>query len=152
MIDKFKEGLKPDVLMEIMQMTMLIPPATLMAFTLENWIELAIRRDDMIFSSQRFNPRANIPSTSSYRPNASASSSKPFTPRAPQDKGRTQNVKVPDEEKQRRRKESLCIKCSKPGHNMSKCRTGWSYKGKEKVQGKASSKPMEDEYETESEN
>jgi hypothetical protein len=66
MIDKFKEGLKPDVQMEIMKMTMLIPPDTLLAFTLENWIELAIRTDDMMFSTQRFNPKANIPSSSSY--------------------------------------------------------------------------------------
>jgi hypothetical protein len=36
MIDKFKEGLKPEVRMEIMKMTMLIPPTTLLAFTLEN--------------------------------------------------------------------------------------------------------------------
>jgi hypothetical protein len=152
MIDKFQEGLKPDVQMEIMKMTMLMPSAALLALTLENWIELAIRTDDMIFSSQRFNPKANIPSASLHRPNMSALAPKPFTPRAPQDKGKTPNVKVPDEEKQRRRKESLCIKCGKPGHNMSECRTGWSYEGKEKVQGKASSKPMEDEYETESEN
>jgi hypothetical protein len=66
MIDKFKEGLKPEVRMEIMKMTMLVPPVTLQTFTLENWIELAIRTDDMMFSSQKFNPKVNIPSTSSY--------------------------------------------------------------------------------------
>jgi hypothetical protein len=66
MIDKFKEGLKPEVRMEIMKMTMLAPTAALQAFTLENWIELAIRTDDMMFSTQKFNPKANIPSTSSY--------------------------------------------------------------------------------------
>jgi hypothetical protein len=152
MIDKFKEGLKPDVQMEMMKMTMLMPAVALQALTLENWIELAIRTDDVIFSSRSFNPKANIPSTSSHRPNVPTSTSKPFAPRAPQGKGKTQNVKVPDEEKQRRRKESLCIKCGKPGHNMNECRTGWSYKGKEKVQGKASSMPKEVEYETESEN
>jgi hypothetical protein len=152
MVNKFKEGLKPDVRMEIMKMTMLMPENTLRALTLENWIELAIRTDDMIFSSRSFNPKANIPSTSSHRPNVSTPTSKPFTSWTPQDKGKTQNVKVPDEEKQRRRRESLCIKCGKPGHNMSECRTGWSYKGKEKVQGKAASVPKEVEYETESEN
>jgi hypothetical protein len=152
MVDKFKEGLKPDVQMEMIKMTMLMPENTLQALTLENWIELAIRTDDMLFSSRSFNPKANIPSTSSHRPNVSTPTSKPFTSRTPQDKGKTQNVKVPDEEKQRRRKESLCIKCGKPGHNMSECRTGWSYKGKEKVQGKAASVPKEVEYETESEN
>jgi hypothetical protein len=135
-----------------MKMTMLMPVVALQALTLENWIELAIRTDDMIFSSRSFNPKTNIPSTSLQRGNASTPASKPFTPRSPQDKGKTQNVKVPDEEKQRRRKDSLCIKCSKPGHNMSECRTGWSYKGKGKAQGKASSMPKEVEYETESEN
>jgi hypothetical protein len=152
MIDKFKEGLKPDVRMEIMKMTMLMPAVALQALTLENWIELAIRTDDMIFSSRSLNPKANVSSASSHRSNVPTQTSKPFTPRSLQDKGKTQNVRVPDEEKQRRRKESLCIKCGKPGHNMSECRTGWSYKGKEKVQGKASSMPKEVEYKTESEN
>jgi hypothetical protein len=82
----------------------------------------------------------------------STPSSKLATSRPTQDKARAQNVKVPDEEKQRQRKEGLCIKCGKPNHNMSECRTGWSYKGKEKVQGKVSSTLKEDEYETESEN
>jgi hypothetical protein len=152
MINKFKEGLKPEVRMEIMKMTMLAPADALQAFTLENWIELAIRTDDMMFSTQRFNPKANIPSTSSYRPSGSGLPSKQTTSRPSQEKGKMHNVKVPDEQKQRWRKDGLCIKCGKPNHNMSECRTGWSYKGKEKVQGKASSTPMEGEYETESEN
>jgi hypothetical protein len=51
MVNKFKEGLKPDVRMEMIKMTMLMPENTLQALTLENWIELAIRTDDMLFSS-----------------------------------------------------------------------------------------------------
>jgi hypothetical protein len=152
MIDKFKEGLKPQVKMELMKVTMMITPDVVSGWTLENWIELAIRTDDMLFSSQKSNPKANTPSTSSYRPSGSTSTSKPATSRPTQDKAKTQNVKVPDEEKQRRRKEGLCIKCGKPNHNMSEFRTGWLYKGKEKVQGKASSTLKEDKYETESEN
>jgi hypothetical protein len=105
-----------------------------------------------MFTSQKFNPKVNVPSPSSYQSNVSPSSSKTVTFSPSRDKAKAQNVKVPDEEKQRQRKEGLCIKCGKPNHNMSECRSGWTYKGKERVQGKASSTPKEDEYETESEN
>ncbi|QRV83709.1 Retrotransposable element Tf2 protein [Ceratobasidium sp. AG-Ba] len=58
----------------------------------------------------------------------------------------TTMVRIPKEEKDRRRKERLCIKCGKAGHVMKDCRGQWTY-NKTKVQGKASTEKESNEQE-----
>lgn len=77
------------------------------------------------------------------------------TPRSTIPSSDTPNF-VPKEEKERRKKEGLCIKCGRKGHGFAECRTGWKMtkdEGKEdrkdKGKGKEKGNVVKIEEETE---
>jgi hypothetical protein len=55
---------------------------------------------------------------------------------APTVQGKAATMSVPKEEKDRRMKEGICIKCGKGKHRFALCKTGWYYENKDNVQGK----------------
>jgi hypothetical protein len=143
LIDQFKHGLKPEVKQELQRIIMYANGASM---TLEECIDVACKADDLLYTNKTLNtqsrPYQNNPSKWS-KPNANATN-KGNTPLS---KGK-EMIKVPDAEKDRRRREKLCIKCGKAGHQVKECRGNWTYENK-KVQGKAA---IEAESDSESEN
>ena len=81
--------------------------------SLEQLITFACRIDDILFLT------------------ADRKEDRTWTPREPV-QGRTGTISVPQEEKDRRSKEGICVKCGKGKHRFALCQTGWHYEKKEK--------------------
>jgi polyhydroxyalkanoate synthesis regulator phasin len=137
LIDKFKEGLKAEVRQELQRIVMYSDDQEM---TLEQWIAIACKADDLIFSNQKLNATGK----SSASSNPQWSKAKTFGNATAQTTKGKEVVKVPEAEKDRRRKEKLCIKCGKSGHQVKDCRGNWTYE-KHKIQGKASVEVVDDD-------
>ncbi|KAG9125013.1 hypothetical protein FRC07_009315, partial [Ceratobasidium sp. 392] len=151
LIDRFKAGLKPSVQQELMRLSMIAGQENIN--TLEAWIALAAQANDLIFANQKLNPKGPL---GGYQAptgrNKSYQGSKQTASQTGTSNRQTNTVKIPDQEKERWRREKLCINCGKSGHVMKDCRGKWTYEGKPKVQGKAGVIEEEDEDKSESEN
>ena len=131
LIDQYREGLKPGVKQELFKQEMQHEEES-KSWDLETWMRMACRIDDMLFTHNKVYAKAGSPEESRKEeintdPVGKAGSTIPFP------NSRNKGVLVPDEEKDRRRKEGLCIKCGKKGHTLVKCRGIWSYEPKGKV-------------------
>ncbi|QRV96858.1 Retrotransposon gag protein [Ceratobasidium sp. AG-Ba] len=133
LIDKFREGLKPEVRKELTRITMLMEDNQ--TVTLEGIFQAACKFDDMIFTNHRFNLTGPGPGSSNWNQQRGGPSGNKGTNNSQRNK-QTTIVRIPKEEKDRRQKEQLCIKCVKKGHMMKDCRGQWTY-DKGKIQGKA---------------
>jgi hypothetical protein len=81
---------------------------------LENWIEYAIRMDEVMFQGKE---RKVITGRAASTTSSNAS----------------QGTRVPEEEVKRRKEKGLCIKCGKAGHKIRACRsTKWIGPGETK--------------------
>lgn len=106
LIGLFKKGLKPEVRMELLKAE--ANPAT-HQYMLENWIEFAIRMDEVMFQGKDRERKAIT--------GKAASTTSTNTSQGP---------RVPEEEIKRRKEKNLCIKCGKAGHRVRACRsTKW---------------------------
>ncbi|QRV87035.1 Retrotransposon gag protein [Ceratobasidium sp. AG-Ba] len=147
LIDKFREGLKPEVRKELTRITMLMEDHQ--TVTLEGIFQAACKFDDMIFTNQRFNSTGPGLGSSNWNQQRGGPSGNKGTNNSQRNK-QTTIVRIPKEEKDRRRKEQLCIKCGKKGHMMKDCRGQWTY-DKGKIQGKAGTERNTDTQDPESE-
>ncbi|QRV92650.1 Retrotransposon gag protein [Ceratobasidium sp. AG-Ba] len=121
-IDVFKKGLKHNVQQELLKATITQDTS---AFSLEKWMEVAIRIDDLLFTGRSLNSNTN--SNQGNRDNRSQ-------PKATQAKVGT----VPPEILRDRRNNGQCLKCGRKGHMIRDCRSKEWYPGKkdEPVKGK----------------
>ncbi|KAG8706287.1 hypothetical protein FRC09_002490 [Ceratobasidium sp. 395] len=154
LMDKFKLGLKPDVQQELRKGNIYVDSAE--EGSLEQWIALACKIDDILYENQKLMRKREQGSTHSnwapknqgtntnrnaQGPNKSTGTTKPKS-----------TVRIPLEEKNRRKAAGLCLKCGNPGHIMADCKGDWTF-NKRKVQGKASAeKDQEKGWDSESEN
>ncbi|QRV96908.1 Retrotransposon gag protein [Ceratobasidium sp. AG-Ba] len=147
LIDKFREGLKPEVRKELTRITMLMEDHQ--TVTLEGIFQAACKFDDMIFTNQRFNSTGPGLGSSNWNQQRGGPSGNKGTNNSQRNK-QTTIVCIPKEEKDCRRKEQLCIKCRKKGHMMKDCQGQWTY-DKGKIQGKAGTERNTDTQDPESE-
>ncbi|QRV98627.1 Retrotransposon gag protein [Ceratobasidium sp. AG-Ba] len=121
-IDVFKKGLKHNVQQELLKATITQDTS---AFSLEKWMEVAIRIDDLLFTGRSLNSNTN--SNQGNRDNRPQ-------PRTTQAKVGT----VPPEILRERRNNGQCLKCGRKGHMIRDCRSKEWYPGKkdEPVKGK----------------
>ncbi|QRV97679.1 Retrotransposon gag protein [Ceratobasidium sp. AG-Ba] len=121
-IDVFKKGLKHNVQQELLKATITQDTS---AFSLEKWMEVAIRIDDLLFTGRSLNSNTN--------PNQGNCDNK-SQPRTTQAKVGT----VPPEILRERRNNGQCLKCGRKGHMIRDCRSKEWYPGKkdEPVKGK----------------
>ncbi|QRV87193.1 Retrotransposon gag protein [Ceratobasidium sp. AG-Ba] len=147
LIDKFREGLKPEVRKELTRITMLLEDKQ--KVTLEGIFQAACKFDNMIFTNQKFNSTGSGLSSSNWNPQRGISLGNKGTSNTQKGK-QTPIVRIPKEEKDHRQKEQLCIKCGKKGHMMKDCRGQWTY-DKGKIQGKAGTERNTKTQEPESE-
>ncbi|KAG8682359.1 hypothetical protein FRC09_016822, partial [Ceratobasidium sp. 395] len=155
LIDKFKISLKPEVQKELLRISMWGEDEAAKA-TLEEWITLACKADDLAFNIRKLDPVRRFGSNQSHwaprnkntlRSDKNTGNSRNTGTTKPKD-----TVRIPLEEKKRRREAGLCMKCGKPGHVMKDCRGDWTYNEK-KVQGKAGKElDQGKEWDAESEN
>ena len=129
--DQYREGLKPGVKQELFKQEMQHEEES-KSWDLETWMRMACRIDDMLFTHNKVYAKAGSPEETGKEeantdPVGKAGSTSSFP------NSRNKGVLVPDGEKDRRRKEGLCIKCGKKGHTLAKCRGIWSYEQKGKV-------------------
>ncbi|QRV97851.1 Retrotransposon gag protein [Ceratobasidium sp. AG-Ba] len=121
-IDVFKKGLKHNVQQELLKATITQDTS---AFSLEKWMEVAIRIDDLLFTGRNINSNPN--SNQGNRDNRS--------------QNRTTQAKagrVPLEIIRERRNNGQCLKCGYKGHMIKDCKSKEWYHGKreEHVKGK----------------
>ncbi|QRV88421.1 Retrotransposon gag protein [Ceratobasidium sp. AG-Ba] len=134
-IDVFKKGLKHNVQQELLKATITQDTST---FSLEKWMEVAIRIDDLLFTGRSLNSNPN--SNQGNRDNRSQ-------PRTTQAKVGT----VPPEILRERRNNGQCLKCGRKGHMIRDCRSKEWYPGKkdEPVKGKeAKTEEVKDDKES----
>ncbi|QRV89302.1 Retrotransposon gag protein [Ceratobasidium sp. AG-Ba] len=121
-IDVFKKGLKHNVQQELLKATITQDTS---AFSLEKWMEVAIRIDDLLFTGRNLN--SNLNSNQGNRDNRS--------------QNRTTQAKagrVPLEIIRERRNNGQCLKCGHKGHMIKDCKSKEWYHGKreEHIKGK----------------
>ncbi|KAG8683243.1 hypothetical protein FRC08_014400 [Ceratobasidium sp. 394] len=151
LVDKFREGLKPEVREELTRMAIYSGSDT-DEWTLDNWVIFAGKADDMVYTSHRnshkkeSNQNRNAQTSSTDRGKSAITSNAPKAPNP-------NVVRIPDEEKKRRRDNGLCLKCAKPGHMIKNCKGKWTLEpttNSGTVKGKAAKTPSE--YSSDSEN
>ncbi|QRV88081.1 Retrotransposon-derived protein PEG10 [Ceratobasidium sp. AG-Ba] len=121
-IDVFKKGLKHNVQQELLKATITQDTS---AFSLEKWMEVAIRIDDLLFTGRNLNSNPN--SSQGNRDNR------------PQNKTTQGKAgRVPLEIIRERRNNGQCLKCGHKGHMIKDCKSKEWYHGKreEHVKGK----------------
>ncbi|QRV93052.1 Retrotransposon gag protein [Ceratobasidium sp. AG-Ba] len=121
-IDVFKKGLKHNVQQELLKATITQDTS---AFSLEKWMEVAIRIDDLLFTGRNLNGNPN--SNQGNRDNKT--------------QNRTTQAKagrVPLEIIRERRNNNQCLKCGYKGHMIKDCKAKEWYHGKreEHIKGK----------------
>ncbi|QRV92876.1 Retrotransposon gag protein [Ceratobasidium sp. AG-Ba] len=121
-IDVFKKGLKHNVQQELLKATITQDTS---AFSLEKWMEVAIRIDDLLFTGRNLNSNPN--SNQGNRDNKTQN-------RTTQAKAR----RVPLEIIRERRNNNQCLKCGYKGHMIKDCKAKEWYHGKREdhVKGK----------------
>ncbi|QRV98617.1 Retrotransposon gag protein [Ceratobasidium sp. AG-Ba] len=121
-IDVFKKGLKHHVQQELLKATITQDTS---AFSLEKWMEVAIRIDDLLFTGRSLNSNTN--------PNQGSCDNR-SQPKTTQAKVGT----VPPEILRERCNNGQCLKCGRKGHMIRDCRSKEWYPGKkdEPVKGK----------------
>ncbi|QRV84466.1 Retrotransposon gag protein [Ceratobasidium sp. AG-Ba] len=98
LIDKFREGLKPEVQKELTRITMLLDDKQ--KVTLEGIFQAACKFDDMIFTNQKFNSTGSGPSASNWNLQRGVSSGNKGTNNTQKGK-QISIVQIPKEEKDR---------------------------------------------------
>ncbi|KAB5595388.1 Transposon Tf2-7 polyprotein [Ceratobasidium theobromae] len=99
----FKRGLKSHIRMELTKATLFDNGRR----SFEEWVTVAITLDNVLYTRP---DRTAVPA------DRVSTSSDP----------RPRGVLVPEDQKELRKKEGRCIKCSKPGHQVQECRGRWT--------------------------
>ncbi|KAG8706462.1 hypothetical protein FRC08_001062 [Ceratobasidium sp. 394] len=100
LIDKFHMGLKDNVQKDILRATFFHDTECL---TLDQWIEFAIKTDDILFHTR-----------------SKEEKKKPFSRKAGEMEGEKKKA-LSDEEFKKRVDAGVCVKCKKKGHGIKKC-------------------------------
>ncbi|KAG9087681.1 hypothetical protein FS749_002750 [Ceratobasidium sp. UAMH 11750] len=133
LIDKFRMGLKDNVQKDILRATFFHDTERL---TLDQWIEFAIKTDDILFHTR-----------------SKEEKKKSFSGKAGEMEGKKKKA-LPDEEFKKRVDAGICIKCKKKGHGIKKCYAKeWDTKPFDaNMKGKAATDGKEGSTDSESEN
>ncbi|KAG9097342.1 hypothetical protein FS749_006549 [Ceratobasidium sp. UAMH 11750] len=126
LIDKFRVGLKDNVQKDILQATFFHDTKRL---TLDQWIEFAIKTDDILFHTR-----------------SKEEMKKPFSGKTGEMEGEKRKA-LTDEEFKKRLDAGVCVKCKKKGHGIKKCYAKeWDTKPFDpKMKGKAATDEKEGE-------
>ena len=127
LIDRYKQGLKPAVQRELLRSSISMNTDFL---TLEGWITLAIKTDDILYAANGLGNTTNTTTTNPFKRTEQGKAANTNTG------SQREYILVPQEVIEKRKTENRCIKCGGTGHRISTCKsTSWK-NDPTKIQGK----------------
>lgn len=136
LIRKFKKGLKDNVRQAAVQAEIHHPTRL---WTLQDWYDFAIRTDDILFESNKERNKDNNRSKehTTKRAETGKAGTDNRSSETPKKRDKNSPGWVDQKTVDKRMKEQRCIKCGKPGHRISDCRSKiWIPEKEDKVKGK----------------